>query len=327
MYIYKKRINGKIYYYLRISKNDGNKTIVKDICSLGANIELFWDKINSLDKKYSADIRKSHHILNKNITHIRCLEKVKKLKLRINKFLTKEQLLEIEASNLHFKELSKKLNKKTYDNFLDAYLSEYAWNTASIEGNTIPLKDAEKFFFENKSPKDYSIDEVYDLRNNKEGLNEIFSNYSELDISEDVIIKLHKIIVRDVDKRIGFRSFDVRVIGSGFKSSPFQFISNDIKDLIEWYNVNKNTLNPFVLGLMFHHKFEKIHPFADGNGRVGRLLINLILLKFNYAPLMILRKNRDMYRNTLKIADKNNYEPFISYCVDELVKVYWKSFV
>ena len=76
--------------------------------------------------------------------------------------------------------------------------------------------------------------------------------------------------------------------------------------LLKWYKENKKNLHPFVLAVIFHHKIEKIHPFLDGNGRTGRMLMNYILIRAGYPPSVIYKKNRDEYLDALGSADKIN---------------------
>ena len=88
-------------------------------------------------------------------------------------------------------------------------------------------------------------------------------------------------------------------------------------------------MHPLILAAAFHHKFEKVHPFYDGNGRTGRMLLNLILLKNGFPPLIISDKQRKRYYNALEKADKadfsaidKNYESIINFCYLSLIKTY-----
>jgi Fic family protein len=334
MYIYKKRINNKTYYYLRLSKRDGNRIIVEDIANLGTDPDKILNKINSLDKKYSSQIRKSIRNINRTIDYEHFKKKVENLKLKYDEFLDYDDLVKIETSKLHFNNKILKLDNKTKEEYIENFSSEYAWNTASIEGNTIPLKDAQKYFVENLTPKNAKVEEMYDLRNNKDSIKYLFNNIDDLDISRISINFIHSLIVKDVDKRLGYRTFDVRVLNSRFKSSPFQYIQEDMEELIKWYSKYKYKYHPFVLASIFHHKFEQIHPFADGNGRTGRILFNYILMINNYPPLIVQKKNRTLYLDSLSKSDKGNfknpnkkiYNSLFSYLVLELEKTYWQYF-
>jgi len=104
--------------------------------------------------------------------------------------------------------------------------------------------------------------------------------------------------------------------------------------LLKWYNENKGKLHPFVLATIFHHKFEKVHPFFDGNGRTGRMLMNYILINAGCPPIVIYKKNRNEYLDALGSADKINltntdkkYRNLIGYVANEAVTSYWNIFL
>lgn len=75
--------------------------------------------------------------------------------------------------------------------------------------------------------------------------------------------------------------------------------------LLSWYSKNKKKLHPIILASYFHSAFETIHPFVDGNGRVGRLLMNLILSNHKYPMINIPHKKKYLYYDTLKESQVN----------------------
>jgi Fic family protein len=80
-----------------------------------------------------------------------------------------------------------------------------------------------------------------------------------------------------------------------------------MSDLLDWYNSNRSSLNPVVLASIFHYKFIRIHPFGDGNGRMARLLMNLILQSSGYGLIIVKsdQQSRDEYINALSLTDNN----------------------
>jgi Fic family protein len=99
---------------------------------------------------------------------------------------------------------------------------------------------------------------------------------------------------------------------------PPQQIDTLLKELVRWYNQNKKKCQPLVLAAVVHNQFEVIHPFQDGNGRVGRLLLNNILLKHNLPPLNIELKNRTQYYAALQVYEKdNNIRPTLELMLKE----------
>ena len=88
--------------------------------------------------------------------------------------------------------------------------------------------------------------------------------------------------------------------------------------LLKWCNNIKKEMHPLAIATIFHHKFEKIHPFGDGNGRVGRILLNNILIKHNLPPININLKNRQGYYESLQEYEKNhNLKPTIELYMKE----------
>ncbi|MFH0905957.1 MAG: Fic family protein [archaeon] len=326
VYIYEKKINGESYYYLRLDKRINGKKIVKDIAYLGNNL----NKINIEDilnsKNYGKEIKKSYRAINRFLTSKHYLEKIKKMKLKEDKYLTKEQLQNLEIIKLHFKDRFLKLDSKTKKQVYDDFLVSFTYNTTSIEGNTISLNNVRKFLSqENFSIKNKNLREIYDLRNTKDTF---YKFLSQKEINKQLIIDIHDNLMKDIDNRTGFRKHDVRVFKSRFDSSPYFRVEKEINELLEFYKENKNKLHPFVLATIFHHKFEKIHPFYDGNGRSGRMIFNLILINSNFAPIIITKTNRNKYLDALETSDKlEDYSKLISFLITEYEKGYFENFL
>ena len=157
---------------------------------------------------------------------------------------------------------------------------------------------------------------------------------SKKKIDDNLIIEIHKRLMQNIDERVGYRTKDIRVFKSHFDASPGIYVNADMDILLKWYSENKEKLHPFVLATIFHHKFEKIHPFFDGNGRTGRMLMNYILIKAKYPPIVIYKKNRNEYLDALGSADKINltkidkkYKDLVSYVASEASASYWNLFL
>ncbi len=329
-YIYKKIISGKPYYYLRASERKGKKVVVKDIAYLGNSIE---EVKKSLEKKqYKDKIRKTYKTIHSFIESNYWLEKVIEMKLKKDDFL-EEKLNEIEACKIHYNESFKKLDETTKKEILKNFVIEYAYNTTSIEGNTINLEQARNLLNEGLTPENKTLREIYDLQNTEKVFFELFNLKDEL--SHELIIDIHDKLTKNIDARKGYRKTDVRVFRSNFDATPAVYVKTDMDLLLKWYTKNKSKFHPFVLAVIFHHKFEKIHPFADGNGRTGRMILNYIILKNNYSPLIIQKKTRSDYLDVLRIADesdpskaeKKDYYKLVQFTADEMIANYWNLFL
>lgn len=330
-YIYKKLINGKPYYYLRISKRVKRKQVVKDIAYLGNNITEAKKKLDSL-KNYQKDIRKGYRNIKKVLESNYYLEKIKKQKLKKDDYLERELLEEVEAAKMHFNQHFLNFDPLTIHETYQHFLIDFAFNTTSIEGNTITLEETQKLLEEEILPKNKTLREIYDLQNTEKVFFWLLKE--KPNFNENLIIKIHDKLLQNIDLRKGYRTQDLRVFRSRFKASPAKYISADMEILLEWFKENKNKLHPLVLVGILHHKLEKVHPFADGNGRTGRMVMNYILIKNNYPPLIIPKKKRHDYLDTLSNADKTDlknkdpkyYKELINYLAKELISSYWNNF-
>jgi Fic family protein len=92
-----------------------------------------------------------------------------------------------------------------------------------------------------------------------------------------------------------------------------------MQELIEWYRDEEPGLHPVTLATILHYKFVRIHPFDDGNGRISRLLMNYVLLKSGYPPVIIKSSDKDNYLRVLHIADIGDYVPLINYVSEQLI--------
>ncbi len=333
VYIYKKKIGNKDYYYLRASKRQGKKILVKDIAYLGSTIEEVRKKLANLSP-YKEEIRKAYRNLNIFLDTNYYLEKSKKLKLKKDEFLG-DKLLEIEACKIHFQEKFQKLDKQTKEEIIKNFLIEFAFNTTSIEGNTINLQEARNLLQEGMTPKDKTLKEIYDLQNTEKVFFDLYYTDFKKEITNDLIIKIHDDLLQNIDARKGYRITDIRVLRSSFDTTPAPYVKTDMNLLLKWYEENRKKLHPLVLATIFHHKFEKIHPFMDGNGRTGRIIMNYILLKMNYPPVIVRKKFRKEYLDAMRIADKSNlnfakeedYRDLVFFNANGLIETYWNSFL
>jgi len=332
VYIYKKPIGNKSYYYLRASEKKGKKLVTKDIAYLGSIVEEVKANLDKLSK-YKEKIRKSYRIINTFLESNHFLEKAKKLKLKKELFL-KEKTDEVEACKLHYNEVFNKLDELTKKEILKNYVIEFAYNTASIEGNTINLKEARNLLNEGITPKDKTLREIYDLQNTEKVFFELLKNKLKDEFNHDLIIEIHDKLLENIDERKGYRTTNIRVVKSNFDASPGKYVKTDMDLLLKWFNEYRDKIHPVVLAIVFHHKFEKIHPFMDGNGRTGRIIMNYILLSNKLPPTITHKKTRKEYLEAMRSADESDlwkvndkYNDLISYGIEEFIWTYWNIFL
>ena len=127
----------------------------------------------------------------------------------------------------------------------------------------------------------------------------------------DFIKNLHLICFKGTKKFAG-KLRDVNVVirdGQGnvvHQGAPINKVKGLLEELCKWYLKHKKKYPPLLLAVVMHNQFEKIHPFQDGNGRVGRLLLNYVLLQHQYPPINIRLRNRGRYYKCLQEFDHMN---------------------
>ncbi|MCC7536899.1 MAG: Fic family protein [Deltaproteobacteria bacterium] len=154
-------------------------------------------------------------------------------------------------------------------------------------------------------------------------------------LTHERIKHIHRELLRGIDDREGYRTNDVRVLRATFDATPAPYVRADMDVLLAWLAKNIDILHPLVLAGAFHHQFERLHPFFDGNGRTGRVIINFLLMRAGYPPLLVPRKHRAAYLDALHRADAarlgkpspETHGEFISFLAAELVENYWNVFL
>ena len=330
VYVFKKVVGKKPYYYLRASSRKGAKVISKDIAYLGSSVADVRESLSKLSK-FKKDIDKAYRRINFVLESNHFLEEAQKVRSKKDPFLGEDVYL-IEASKLHYNKVFNKLDSLTKKEISDNFIIEFAYNTTSIEGNTIDLNEARELLEEGLTPKGKTLREIYDLQNTKKVFETLDFNK---EISHELIKDIHARLLENIDARTEYRARDIIITKSRFKSTPFHLVKADLDLLMQFYNANQKKMHPFALAVIFHHKFEKIHPFMDGNGRTGRMLMNFILMKNNYPPVIIQKKNRSDFLDALSEADESfvteakpeKYANLIKFVVYELNETYWNNFL
>jgi Fic family protein len=130
---------------------------------------------------------------------------------------------------------------------------------------------------------------------------------TEEELSIEIIKKLHRIVFKNSKPFAGnIRKLgeEVAVVDSNrnivHRGAPSFSITSLLNELVKWYHENKRKYPPLVVAAVVHNQFENIHPFRDGNGRVGRLLLINILIKNKLPPVNIELRNRSEYYNALQ---------------------------
>ena len=159
------------------------------------------------------------------------------------------------------------------------------------------------------APKNKELREIYETRNMREAIELIFSR--KFVFNKKNLLEIHKIVVKDTGVNFGFKKLPNFIISRNLKTTSPENVEKEIAKLVEFYEENKNRIYPPQLAALVHAKFEKIHPFEDGNGRMGRLLMNFILDRSGFPMIDISVENREDYIQALDSGKSENLTKFI----------------
>lgn len=177
----------------------------------------------------------------------------------------------------------------------EAELPEGVYNSNAIENSTLTLKETEKILLDLEVSKDVSLREVFEAKNLAQVMEYIGTKVEE-ELSKELILLLHKMLLGNIDDKIAgvFRQKGEYVrIGTYIAPSP-EHIERKLEETLIEYSSN---LDMYIVDKIarFHLDFELIHPFNDGNGRLGRLLINYQLKKLGFPSIIIRDKEKSKY--------------------------------
>lgn len=178
----------------------------------------------------------------------------------------------------------------------EAEVAESVYNSNAIENSTLTLKETEKILMEMELSRDVDLREVYEAKNLARVIEYIRNKSKEAEVNEELILFVHNMLINTIDEKIAGRYRQkgeyVRV-GTHIAPAPEQ-VPGMMEALILDYNGDH--LTHFLEKVAtFHLDFERIHPFLDGNGRIGRVLLNYQLLRLGYPMVIIRNKDKQTY--------------------------------
>ena len=281
MRIIKRKKGNEEYFYLQHSVRSGKKIITKEKY-LGKEIPKNVDEIKSdFMKKFENNLYKK-------------LERVK----------------------INFQEEWKKLPESIKEKEKEEIAIAFTYNTNAIEGSTITLNETREIIHDKIAPNK-PLRDVKETEAHSKVFLKMLDRKEE--ITNKLLLRWHKEIFNETKPDISgeYRNYLVRV---GYYIAPdWQDIKKMMDSLIEFINTNKK-INPVELSAIAHYRFERIHPFGDGNGRIGRLLMNYILWHSGYPMLIIEYKKRNSYYKALQ----KNEEGFVKYFIRRYLSVHKK---
>jgi len=180
-------------------------------------------------------------------------------------------------------------------------LYESVFNSNAIENSTLTLRETEKIILDREIPRNVSVREVFEAKNLARIMEYIESKKSKLVLSTEIILFLHKILLENIDDSLAgrFRGKNEYVrVGSHIALAP-EHVERMVEDILSEYTNNIKD-HPVEKIAKFHMAFETIHPFLDGNGRMGRVIINFQLNKIGFPNIIIRDKEKKTYYRSFR---------------------------
>ena len=230
--------------------------------------------------------------------------------------LIKEDDFDISKINI-LEVLKEQKNMKLKGNLYHNTQITFAYNTNHIEGSTL-TEDQTRYIYETNTllTEKNSITDLDDILEtaNHFKLVDYMLDMADKKLTENMIKDFHKILKEGTSysRKDWFAAGDYKKLPNevgGLKTTEPKNVEKDMKKLLEWYEDLKHvTINEII---EFHAKFEKIHPFQDGNGRVGRIIAFKECLKNNIVPFIILDKEKLFYYRGLNQYQTNKEKGYL----------------
>lgn len=199
------------------------------------------------------------------------------------------------------------------------FILKLTYHSNSIEGSTLTEPDTAAILFDNIALTDKSLTEHLEAKNHQTALNYLFDHiFKRGQINETMILRLHSILMNGIRPDAGlYRQHAVRITGVNLPTANYIRIPDLMPAVINQAQQKNN--DSIYRAAAVHSQFEQIHPFSDGNGRVGRLLMNAMFLKNNLAPAIIKQEQKQLYYTYLyKAQTKNDQSQLENFLYDSI---------
>lgn len=203
------------------------------------------------------------------------------------------------------------LKKKGKESLLvmmeDAEIAERVYNSNAIENSTLSLPETEKILLQLDISRHISLREVFEAKNLAQVYGYIKKTAPQQSLTIETILLLHKMLLINIRDEVAgrFRRDKEMVLVGSHIGLPPEFIEVRIQESLIRYNSEMSS--PFIHRIAkLHAEFESIHPFIDGNGRIGRVLNNYLLIREGFPPIIVRNKDKEIYYSALRSFDESH---------------------
>lgn len=212
------------------------------------------------------------------------------------------------------------LSQETLQSLREYYRVGLTYTSNALEGNSLTESETKIVIEDGLTIEGKPLRDVYEAVGHAKAYDYLYELSHDAPITEETIRTLHRLFYQQVDseKAGEYRRVPVFISGSQYPVAPVAEISKRMQQLVQWYMRHEGKMHPVLLAAEMHKRFVYIHPFIDGNGRVARLLMNLVLLRNDYNIAIIPAITRSEYVAALETGHKEP-DVFESFIADRVI--------
>lgn len=230
------------------------------------------------------------------------------------------------------------LNPAQERRIMQKFRLDWTYHSNAIEGNSLTFGETRAFLLHGITAQGKPFRDYLEIRGHHAAIDFVIDIVKQKrPLTEAAIRELHKTIMvepRYVDAQTPNGKPTRRLISIGeYKTAPNHVETSTgeihyyaspeetpakMGDLMRWYR-EQSTLHPLIVAATFHYQFVSIHPFDDSNGRMARLLMNLILMQHEFVPIIVPLEAKEAYLFALEVGDAGDLEPFIVFIGQQLI--------
>ena len=202
----------------------------------------------------------------------------------------------------------------------DFFRTSLTYASGAVEGCTFTMGETKTLLEYGITIHGKSLKETLEVCGLANAFDHIITLCKQPEVTINDICKLHELIYEKADEwnAGAYKTEQNFISGSDYTTIPPEKVETEMENLQLWMDANRDKLHPIIFAAEVHRKLMYIHPFADGNGRCARLVMNLILLQNGYLPCSISPAIRLEYINALE-AGRGGYDTAFYNCIAEMV--------
>ena len=234
------------------------------------------------------------------------------------------------------------LNREQEQRIMQKFRLDWNFHSNNLEGNSLTYGETKALLLFGITAQGKPLKDHLEIEGHNEAIEWVIERVTgEYPLTESFIWELHQLLLKEtywVDAITPEGAPTKKKVEVGqYKSLPnhvltvtgeiFYFATPEetparMDDLMQWYRerAESENVSPILLAAEFHYRFIRIHPFDDGNGRTARILMNFILMKYGFPPVIIKTQDKSSYLSALRQADSGMIEPFMTYIAQNLVQ-------